>query len=261
MDINNYNNMTGVERASWISSLELPVMDAGRNVSFQRMTTDVEDEDPSAKVAGSSVLSFVAGLTGQQKEDVQDSILLAQLVANYEYPDQNANRKAWFLRYNEILSYCGWTTTGDSMKQVGNVNQEFTMDQAALGIISAAVGAAGKPILDIVLTAFDGLINAPAALHLFEASSKNENSGSFQVLPCIATDDGEVMMIRSCLQFTSKETVKKILFWKWSSSSVSLFAAANSVTLNQRVFNEVRAAVIEKIGRSAIDKISNINLG
>lgn len=259
MTNNDFSTIDLEERINFIKSVELPAGEGANNLRLQRMT--LANDDPDALVAGSGVLSFLNGLTKQQKQDVLDSVMLAQLGANAKYPDQSTQRDEWFEHYSLILSKCGWTTTGESLRRVTNLQQEFTMDQVALEIIATVVGANGKPIVDMMLAVFAALKETPPALGLFEQQANNESSGNFQILPCIATDDGEVIMIKSCVQFNSTEKVKKILFWTWKENTVELYAAANSTTLNQRLYSQIREQVQKTLAGHASRFIEDINLG
>lgn len=265
MDIKNssVNGVDDVERLGFVSSLELPVVAPSLIPRFKTLRASalkaVEAEGDSALVTGNSVVSFVGDLSEQLKQDVQDGVLFAQLAVDKKFPNKDTHRVERFNYYNEILSKCGWTTTGESMHKVTGLKQKFTMDQVALEIIASVVGP-NKVLLEVVAQVFNALKDTPKALSLFENETKGVNSGNFQILPCIATRDGGVLMIKTCLQFTSSTRVTKVLFWEWSHTNVDLYAAASNTSLNQRQYAVVRQTIINKLEASGKHFIENIEL-
>ncbi|KAG9077378.1 hypothetical protein FRC06_008952 [Ceratobasidium sp. 370] len=61
----------------------------------------------SAAISAGGQPSFVSSLTPLQRDDVLNSILLAQLGASALY-DRNSQRDQWYHKYKEILQECGW---------------------------------------------------------------------------------------------------------------------------------------------------------
>lgn len=251
MDIKNssVNGVDDVERLGFVSSLELPVVAPSLIPRFKTLRAS----------ALKAVVSFVGDLSEQLKQDVQDGVLFAQLAVDKKFPNKDTHRVERFNYYNEILSKCGWTTTGESMHKVTGLKQKFTMDQVALEIIASVVGP-NKVLLEVVAQVFNALKDTPKALSLFENETKGVNSGNFQILPCIATRDGGVLMIKTCLQFTSSTRVTKVLFWEWSHTNVDLYAAASNTSLNQRQYAVVRQTIINKLEASGKHFIENIEL-
>jgi hypothetical protein len=61
----------------------------------------------SAQVNAGSLVSFVEGLNGQDKTDVMNSTLLAQLSANEAF-DRFEKPLHWFRVYSDVLRSVGW---------------------------------------------------------------------------------------------------------------------------------------------------------
>ncbi|MGO2204307.1 hypothetical protein [Pseudomonas helleri] len=267
MDIKDFSDEACVE---FIKSLEIPAVEpailtrslmltARSGMDINGPAKNVDSTQDSAFVAGNSVVSFVGGLEPQLKQDVMDSVLFAQLAADKQFPNKDTQRVERYNLYNQILSRCGWTTTNESMHKVTGLKQKFTMDQIALEIIASVVGP-NKAVLEIVAMVFGALAKNPKALSLFENQAKGKDAGNFQILPCIATSDGEVIMIKTCMQFSSSKHVTKVLFWEWSSTDVSLYTAASNTTLNRRQYGVVRNTIMEKLGTSGENFIENIDI-
>ncbi|WP_273224156.1 hypothetical protein [Pseudomonas sp.] len=267
MDVKDFSDEACVE---FIKSLEIPAVEpailtrslmltARSGMNIDRPAKNVDSTQDSAFVAGNSVVSFVGGLEPQLKQDVMDSVLFAQLAADKEFPNKDTHRVERYNRYNQILAYCGWTKSSESMDKVTGLKQKFTMDQVALEIIASVVGP-NKALLEIVALVFGALAKNPKALSLFENQAKGRDAANFQILPCIATSDGEVIMIRTCMQFSSSKPVTKVLFWEWSSSDVNLYSVAINTQLNRRQYGVVRNVIMEKLGTSGKKFIENIDI-
>ena len=260
--------MTGTElsneaRIAAIENLELNDATSSTQWRIQpsRSTADIHGSgtDQSALVTGNSVLSFVGGLTPQQKQDVQDCVLFAQMATDKAFPDKKLYRQERFDFHSDVLALCGWGTTNESLKKITGLKQKFTMDQVALDIISSVIGV-NKVLLDIVTVVFKALQKNPKALALFENEAGGNESGDFQILPCIGTADGEVLMIKSSFHFTSPKRVTKVLFWEWSHNSVDLYAGASNTTLNQKVYAGVRQTISEKLAFTTKKRIEKIEI-
>ena len=270
MKVNNmdFKKLSVDDRIDFIADLDVPVVNPSMSLrslplKMQPLTMQPLNADKgnleSAVVIGNNVLSFVAGLDPQLKQDVKDSVLLAQLAAAKKYPNKDTHHVERYHLFSDVMTACGWTTTNDSIHKVTDLQQKFTMDQVALEIIASVVGP-NKAILEIVGIVFGALAKTPKALSLFENAAKGIDSGNFQILPCFPTVDDEVIMIKTGMQFSSAKRVSKVLFWEWSSNEVNLYAAASSVTLNRKLYAGLRDKVAEKLGTSAMGKVENIDI-
>lgn len=68
---------------------------------------DFEKNKNQALVVGSGIISFVRGVTPERRNDIVNSALLAQLVANKEVDDPS-DVIAWYKVYFKTLSSIGW---------------------------------------------------------------------------------------------------------------------------------------------------------
>src|SRR3984957_624544 len=68
---------------------------------------DTGPQPHSSFVAAASIVSFADGVSGQQKEDLLNSTLLAQLVANRRC-DRERDTLNWYDAYRSVLRGVGW---------------------------------------------------------------------------------------------------------------------------------------------------------
>ncbi|WP_095156249.1 hypothetical protein [Pseudomonas sp. Irchel 3E13] len=242
----------------FIASLSLPDTDAllRQAETVPASAISATDSD-SANIAGHSVVSFVSGLSPQNREDVLNSTLLMQLAASAAF-DKTQQREAWFRFYTEGLGKLGWTVSNSSIEHYVPKHDAFTMDQVALDIIESAVGGAGfAPVLK---KTFAALKKQPQALALFERHSDHGWLGMFQILPCSQTAEGNVSMLLNCMQFVHNALRYKILFFTYRQHEVQVYRSAQLAVLNTGVYRQVREAVLDKLGGNASQFIARLAL-
>src|SRR5690349_9812246 len=90
-------------RLAFIRELELPDLEPGGG-DFP--AARVDDKNRAGYVNDGSLVSFVAGLTAQQKSDTLNSVLLAQLAANTKFNRETQTRD-WYDFFRTVLENVG----------------------------------------------------------------------------------------------------------------------------------------------------------
>lgn len=91
----------------YIEALELPELHSKRSSDTNSVI------DSAACINNRMLQSFAADLTEQQKSDVLNSTLLAQLAADKAYTKDAAGRydvKGWYSKFSEVLLNLGWVS-------------------------------------------------------------------------------------------------------------------------------------------------------
>jgi hypothetical protein len=105
--------------ANFVESLALEALGSDRlwrNGSSAALV-DPGPQAHSAYVAAASVVSFTDGVSGQQKEDLLNSTLLAQLAANHRF-DREKDTLNWYEAYRTVLRGVGWRSEATSASRV-----------------------------------------------------------------------------------------------------------------------------------------------
>ena len=102
-------------------------------------TVTLSDGKKQGLVDAGSLVSFTANLTGQQKQDVLYSTLLAQLAANKKYSRFN-DTKQWYEFYNNVLEKVGWVMQNYHFDEYKSHQADFKISQVTLELLSAFVG-------------------------------------------------------------------------------------------------------------------------
>ena len=92
-------------------------------------------------VDAGSLVCFNSDVHSQQKEDVLESTLLAQLAANKKY-DRFAAPKNWYVFYNKVLGKVGWLAQGFEpfVEYVTNLPDAFKISDVVIEIYSGLLG-------------------------------------------------------------------------------------------------------------------------
>ena len=100
------------EARSFVHQVELPrAPRVSRDFDSGATQTVLDQMKNQATVVGSSVVSFVTGVTPENRRDIVNCSLLAQLAANKAVPSRDDIR-AWYEAYFNALSYLGLSRNG-----------------------------------------------------------------------------------------------------------------------------------------------------
>lgn len=245
---------------AWIDELDIPEA-SGTRVRTKPVRTRANAEEEGAAVVRGSITSFVTGLTQQAREDVQNSTLLMQLAADKKY-DPEKQRQEWFKFYTDGLANLGWGRVTAFYQDYQPKNTNVTMNQVVLEVIAAVVSAS-SPIYKVTEQTFKALQDNPdnaQPLKLFDNSSTRESVGTFQILPVMQDRDGNVIMVLTTVNASTKVQKGSFLFWSWSKTEAWMYRAAQQTVLNEQVYAKVRQAVIDKLGQNAEDFIEGLEI-
>lgn len=235
-----------------LKALKIP--GGGKKVdTSSRLNTKKDTEDDGYVVAG-SLTSFVAGLSDQNKDDVINSTLLAQLAADTEY-NKETETLEWYGSYNGWLQTLGWNIPSFIFEEVDFEESTFIMDAEIVKIVANIDQAAA----DITEAVINSLENDEDALELFSSSSMPEEQASFQICPCEEVD-GVVVMVSSAFVLKVTTNTTKFLWWEWTTSESTLEEEAVKTELSSAVYDIVRDDVIEALGDNATSKVQALDL-
>ncbi|RDX51547.1 hypothetical protein OH76DRAFT_301409 [Lentinus brumalis] len=215
-----------------------------------------DNQDSAAVDAGSSV-SFVGNLPGQMKSDVLNSTLFAQLAANKQYDRQNQTTD-WYDYYKYVLETVGWNVQGFDFAHLTDANSYLTVDNLLLKL-AAAYLSGGE--LDLFKSMLDSLKDAKneAATKLFDSSAKAFNKANFQ-LGVASNAQGNAMFKIGSYYYGAQQNIDKVLFFTFGSQKVEFYAGNQTMLLNDDVYSQVRASVLQKLGSNAQDLVNDIEI-
>jgi hypothetical protein len=220
---------------------------------------EVSMADVRAAVNVGSLVSFVDGLDVQSKDDVLDSLQLAQRAANAAC-DRFADVRGWYEKFLEVLNQVGWVTEQFAFMERGQTEGDVRMDQAALSVIMAIATQNQLAILKEAVTALGSLASSDGTISLFTQMSAREGLGNFQMGSAQRADNGAVGLAMGGFHFQAIDKTDKILFFRRTTKALRVWSAAQRMTLDTRSYAEDREQIRQMLGEQRKRAIAAIKL-
>ncbi|UNO41532.1 hypothetical protein [Streptomyces sp. MST-110588] len=212
-----------------------------------------------AAVNAGSLVSFVAGVSAQAKDDILNSVLLAQLAANKKY-NRERDTVNWYAFYRNVLEHVGWALQAFEFTQYKHDEARFTMDKAVLKILVALLTGTGE--YDVAKLTIEALKNLPEhdnRVVLFERESHEMRMGNFQIAVANETDTA-VAVKMGAFYFTTTQDVTHILWAEFTQSSLTFYRGTQSMTLDTTIYAKVRDQIINKLGDRATQFVKDLEI-
>ncbi len=230
------------------ASDQASLLEFGMNLMERRQPKPPRKPPPA--VDANALLSFVVGVSPQEREDALYSVQLASRSASALF-DRFKDTEAWYGKYIETLEKLGWTSEQFAFSKYEQAEGELRMDQAALAVIAAIATQNQLAVLNQSLEALKALAEEDGAIRLFDFHTTAETSGNFQIGAVQKSEDGVISMALGAFHFTSDDQRRRFLFFSWGERSVELWTAAQKMTFNAKHYARLRDAVEDKLGDAA----------
>lgn len=218
---------------------------------------EITPNDMANYVNDGSLISFVTGLSIEDKSDVLNSVLLAQRAANKKH-DRYSQPEDWYKNYHEILTTIGWVGGQDSFQKYTADGTTVKVDDVVLQILGTlAIGGAAITAITQALNALQGLSAHDKQFTLWEQSSHSLTTGNFQIAACEKSGDGLVLNLGT-FYFSATQTATRFLFFDYSSTAITLFTGGQTMVLNKDVYAQIRKDVMTKLARLASEFVANL---
>ena len=215
-----------------------------------------------AAVVGGEVIAFVKGVTVEQRGDIVNASLLAQLVAKKKVPGPTTlgGVTAWYDSYFDALSNIGFAIQDKGFAEYHEKSDSFQAHEAILEV--AAVLMAGSPAaLALVATTLKALQRMDAGspwITLFNRESHSANTARFQI--GLAEADATDGLLLSLVSFglEAQSNVTQVLFFKFRNNDVTLQHHSGKVTINAPLLAAVRPEIAERLVDFAHDYVQRL---
>jgi hypothetical protein len=224
-----------------------------------RPTGEPFPADLQAAVDAGSLLSFVEGVSTQERDDALYSVQLAQRDASGAF-DRFTQTESWYRKYTEILEHLGWAAEQLAFARFEQSEGDLRMDGAALAIITAIATQNQLAVLQEAVSALEALAEDDDRIRLFDFHTCAEASGNFQIGAAQKADNGALSLAIGAFHFPSLDARRRFLFFSWGARDIELWTAAQKMTLNADLYANHREAVARKLAASATDFIAALEL-
>jgi hypothetical protein len=247
---------------AYINDLELDV--PGNDYkSLQDEVPPTEKAAPADEekkfVNDKSLVSFAAGVSGENQSDLLDSLLLSQLAANKQYSAEDEPEQ-WFNAFSGVMNNIGWIleeSDFSTYKAKGNI---IEIESVVMDVLESALGAKIIPIAKSLLNAVKGLTEKDSTKFIaFEKNTHSLKKGNF--LLGVADETNATLSFSMCMiMIESTHQIKQILFFKSTKDDTKVDYSSVNGTLNSLKFAAVRSVVDKKLEDYRNDYIANIDI-
>ncbi len=235
----------------FVASVELPEPPPLRREVAKAPGFSFDAAKDQATVVGSDVISFVKGVTPEQRNDIVNASLLAQLVAKRKVADPKTLEevRAWYGDYFDVLSRIGFVIQDKGFAEYKERSENFEAHEAILAVAAALL--AGSPgalaLVKITLEALQKMSADSPWITLFNRESQSANTARFQV--SLVDQDENARFLVSLIAFglEARATLTQVLFFKFRSNEVKLNHHSGKVTINAQLLANVRDQIAGKL--------------
>jgi hypothetical protein len=246
----------------FVASVELPEPPPPRFPVATALGFSFDAAKDQATVVGSEVISFVKGVTTEQRNDIVNASLLAQLVAKRKMVEPKTLKEvnAWYDDYFDVLSRIGFVIQDKGFAEYEEKSEDFEAHEAILEVATALL--AGSPgALALVKTTLEALRKMSADspwITLFNRESRSANTARFQV--SLVDQDENARFLLSLIAFglEARETLTQVLFFKFRGNEVRLDHHSGKVTINSQLLASVRDQIAGKLLAYTSDYIKGL---
>lgn len=199
-----------------------------------------------------SLNSFLSGVTPQKQEDVLNSLLFAQRVAQKAFPNENQHIE-WYQKYFEVLNRIGWVFENKGFTNYEVKGNQFEMNQAILDVLGVAIAsatgftaAAVIAILKKSIDAIKSLADSDSRITAFEKNVQSVSKGNFQI-GIASEENGILSIVSSAFILETNDELKRILFFKSNKNATILKFNFIKATISESVFKNARIPIKEKL--------------
>lgn len=156
-----------------------------------------------------NLISFLPGIDAQERADIQDCLLLAELCASDTF-DRKRNWEGWINAYQQKLAAFGLSRTSaiDQKSSVFKKPEDF---QRQASLLVARINS--PRLADLVQASLQAMFNSEHAKVFFSSWFSAGRSESFQIVPCEKRESGQIHIVICGLQMTSITKPKPWSSW------------------------------------------------
>lgn len=196
-----------------------------------------------------------AGLTDQERIDLENCCLLAQYAANGKY-DKYEEMKEWYLEYARVLENLGF-----HLKSVDSGRDIDKSDQidGRNALVDAIKLLVDSDVLDKILKFINSAKPAVGESSWFKVYNHHlskEPKGSFDI--STYGDGTDVNIDLAFVSYKTKDESSNCLIFKRQATFIKVSKASQTFELNQTAYDAVRDAVEDKLKAHSLNFVNNL---
>ncbi|CAB4015155.1 Hypothetical predicted protein, partial [Paramuricea clavata] len=191
-------------------------------------------------VDAGSLVSFTEKLTGQNKANVLNSTLLAQLAASKKH-DRQTEADKWYKEYTNVLMNVGWVVQEMEPEFTEYISKQesFEISKVVVELLQSLVGDEEPLLISTLKKTIDALKNSSSeTIKLFDSNSSSAKSANFQILSCTVNKTSQVNVAFVGSYFKAAMVGDDYLFVTYKDSDIKLNKSTDAFTLDEEVYGK-----------------------
>jgi hypothetical protein len=213
-----------------------------------------------AAVVGSDVVSFLKEITPEQRQDIVNASLLAQLAANKKVPDPKELKGIvdWYTAYFDTMSRIGFAVQSKGFATYVEKAGTFEAHEAIIEIVKMALAGAPAaiPLVIKTLESLKSMSQNSPWITLFHRESRSANTARFQV--SVADTDASLNVL--AFGIAAKAALTQVLFFKFNKNEDTLQHNSSILTINPTVLAGIRADIAQKMMKYSKDFVAGLDV-
>ncbi|MFG0410693.1 hypothetical protein [Pseudomonas sp. NY5710] len=217
--------------------------------------TQATTRDAAVLVEG-NLLACGAGMSVQSRHDCKNAYHFATLVADKAFDAEKQSRE-WYDKLIDVMRNLGFTIPKRSFEQETSAELSVTVGAIAVRAIAVAGNAmlGGTQLGSLAKKAFDKMATVESDAKVLDHKRKNKTRGMVGLAACIETEQGDVVMVISCIQASAPQLDDDVLGIQWKLNKSRYYAGTAVLTLNNFVYDKVRETVENKLGVRSVENV------
>jgi hypothetical protein len=207
-----------------------------------------DDKTSSATIIDNALITFVGGLSRDERRDAKFSIRLARWAADSKYQFAT-HLDDWFLHFAATLKFLGWIPFGDVITEI---RHPIFHGAVANAYLSHLVSHESPQQIKITQSAFNALQADDAALSMFSLEGQG---GNFQILPVERNARQQLKLTVNNFRLYSRSAVEDFLFFESEETETNLIQHYCRFLLDRTVFEDKRAFLERRIKEISLSEI------
>lgn len=214
-----------------------------------------------AQINGGSICIFDNSLSPQNRDDISNSILLAQLASNKKF-NCFSEPVDWYSFYFETLGKIGWNEPDYSFITHSDSGSRINWSKLVLDSIGNTTKNNARRLAESGMKAWSNLDpNGKAMLIWSENTIQKKlihgDNQKFEIISSSKSTDGNVVIVISAIFSQVIGQPNGFLSWK---EQTEISTSSCQLVLNEDVYRTVRTAVLEKLGHRPEKFIADLPL-
>lgn len=206
-------------------------------------------------VIGESLVSLFAGIAQQDRDDVFDCLLKADSVAGKV--SQRENFPYWVFRYGQSLEQRGFKKLSPIIHQPQVITQASELESVTFAVIDSA---GSRALARQAVSSLQAVLKGGHARHFFQSNAQRSELARFQLLPCLAGHDNQLIMLVCSIQVTGYAEPPDADFWGRSRREMVLRIIGGAYRFDRTVYARMRDAVRRELGDAARNAIRTFSI-